>query len=604
METLLNAVNPKEILRNIPFTRKFEKEIEIHIEKELPYLIICRKARKKERKLIKNEASFIWATQENSIDELVRDLTKQIADDFGACILIEFWINDYNYDTFRITYPEGRAPATANALEEGLKHYKNHFPHLKILREPTDKRCPEDLNEFLDKYECKKAGILKIGLEIPSFFIDPKSKKPLPVFFRKFRHQFSNILKKGIYEFIRVQTKISLNDYRLLGRKILNDAVWEVDQALTDIERQFEFLLLIAPSNSDESWKEFEEAGYNKNPTFHYRLLPIDPDELKNKLYSIDIDKVDDPSIAFIFREKREELDTLITMLNERNSKDFLYSSMRLFKDIDHDLLETARTILSVCKNGHHKEDDYVNEDDFREEALKELRFYRSQNQMFNPTVETRDDMVGIMVSKGQLYIGKNFLTSSRRVYPLLQHEVGTHMVTYFNGSQQPLQMMRTGLAGYDELQEGIAVLSEYLVGGLTTNRLRILAARVTATQDMIDGGEFKDIYHQLTEEHGLSKSTAYELVTRIFQSGGYTKDIIYLRGLMKLMEYLENGGNTDILFLGKIADKHVNVVGELLDRRILTPAILQPRFMQDNTCLERLEQIKRGMSLTKLIDN
>ena len=32
-----------------------------------------------------------------------------------------------------------------------------------------------------------------------------------------------------------------------------------------------------------------------------------------------------------------------------------------------------------------------------------------------------------------------------------------------------------TGLTGYDTLQEGLAVLSEYLVGGLSRPRLRLL---------------------------------------------------------------------------------------------------------------------------------
>ena len=39
----------------------------------------------------------------------------------------------------------------------------------------------------------------------------------------------------------------------------------------------------------------------------------------------------------------------------------------------------------------------------------------------------------------------------------------------------------RSGLAGHEETQEGLAVLAEYLVGGLTASRLRQLAARVVA---------------------------------------------------------------------------------------------------------------------------
>ncbi len=40
---------------------------------------------------------------------------------------------------------------------------------------------------------------------------------------------------------------------------------------------------------------------------------------------------------------------------------------------------------------------------------------------------------------------------------------------------------MAIGLAGYEETQEGLAVLAEFLVGGLSPHRLRQLAVRVVA---------------------------------------------------------------------------------------------------------------------------
>ena len=53
--------------------------------------------------------------------------------------------------------------------------------------------------------------------------------------------------------------------------------------------------------------------------------------------------------------------------------------------------------------------------------------------------------------------------------------------------SARPISMVRrrgcgmfcSGLAGYEGMQEGLAVLAEYLVGGMTAARLRLIAARV-----------------------------------------------------------------------------------------------------------------------------
>ena len=59
-----------------------------------------------------------------------------------------------------------------------------------------------------------------------------------------------------------------------------------------------------------------------------------------------------------------------------------------------------------------------------------------------------------------------------QEVGALLQHEVGTHLVTHVNGSAQPIKVLGTGFAGYDETQEGLAVLAEIACGGLTAFRL------------------------------------------------------------------------------------------------------------------------------------
>ena len=92
-------------------------------------------------------------------------------------------------------------------------------------------------------------------------------------------------------------------------------------------------------------------------------------------------------------------------------------------------------------------------------------------------SVEVRDDVSELMVSFGRLLIPESAAFRADRVEPLLHHEVGTHVVTFQNGARQPLTLLTIGLPGYDETQEGLAVLAEYLTGGLDPRRLRVLAA-------------------------------------------------------------------------------------------------------------------------------
>ncbi len=76
-------------------------------------------------------------------------------------------------------------------------------------------------------------------------------------------------------------------------------------------------------------------------------------------------------------------------------------------------------------------------------------------------------------------------------------------------------------------------MLAEYLVGGLSRPRLRLLAARVLATRHMIDGATFVDTFRELDGLYGFDRRTAFTIAMRIYRGGGLTKDAVYLRGLV-----------------------------------------------------------------------
>jgi uncharacterized protein (TIGR02421 family) len=180
---------------------------------------------------------------------------------------------------------------------------------------------------------------------------------------------------------------------------------------------------------------------------------------------------------------------------------------------------------------------------------------------------------------------------------------VGTHVVTWYNGLAQPLGQLATGLAGYEELQEGLAVLAEHLAGGLSSARLRTLAGRVVAVHHVAHGASFVESYRDLTATHGFSDHQAFSLCLRAHRSGGLTKDAIYLRGLVRLLEYLQHDGDLDPLFLGKVALHHLPALRELRWREYLRPAPLEPRHLGSPHARERLLRIRGGLSLADLIN-
>jgi uncharacterized protein (TIGR02421 family) len=289
-------------------------------------------------------------------------------------------------------------------------------------------------------------------------------------------------------------------------------------------------------------------------------------------------------------------------MLSERGTRNFMYSSIRLYDSVDPNLLKQAKEILIRFPSKKGKTMEWADCHELAQKAREEIEWYKQLYSDFNSTVTIKHDIIGIMVSKGQVLIGKSFKVPRNRVQPLIHHEVGTHVLTYYNGKAQPLKQLYTGFADYDELQEGLAVLSEYLTGGLTRGRLRLLAARVVAGHCLTEGADFCGTFHELHDEYGFDLGTAFDVAARIHQGGGSTKDIIYLRGLIKVLDYLKKGGKLEPLFVGKIALKHVPLMEELHLRRILKPIPVYPRYLQDEEAIHRLNKVKKGISVYDLL--
>jgi uncharacterized protein (TIGR02421 family) len=263
--------------------------------------------------------------------------------------------------------------------------------------------------------------------------------------------------------------------------------VHDVDARLTEIERGLNLLLNVTPVNSAEAWADFERSDFQTAPTLRLRPLEFEPDLVRRDLYNLPIEDVSDPALHTLFRAKRDEIARQITALEDRDTSRFVYGSLQLYGGIAEPLAHTAEELLKTVPPQAPSAPS-VTAGAFADAAREELDRYRSRYPDFPSHVEVREDVSELMVSFGRLLIPANAAFRPERVEPLLHHEIGTHVVTYQNGARQPLTLLTIGLPGYDETQEGLAVLAEYLTGGLDPRRLRVLAARVVAIGKMLEG--------------------------------------------------------------------------------------------------------------------
>ncbi len=377
----------------------------------------------------------------------------------------------------------------------------------------------------------------------------------------------------------------------------------EIDHALTEIERGISLLLNITPVNAAEAWVDFERGGFAGEPALQSRPLKFEPDLIKRRLYNLEIERVEDPALENLFLAKRDEIMRQITLLEDRDTSRFMYESLQLFGEVGEELVADAIELLETIPI-KAPQDNFVTASAFAEAAQRELDSYRDRYPGFSAELEVRSDLSDLMVSHGRFLVPASAVFRSKRVDALIQHEVGTHVVTFENGRAQPLKLLTVGLPGYDETQEGLALLAEFVSGGLDPLRLRLLAARVVAVDRLIHGADFQEIFKVLREDHTLAPKTAWGVTARVARNGGLTKDVIYLRGISRVLEFVSERKTIEPLLVGKLSLDNLPLVEELIEREVLRPPWIQPRWTEGHSAKQRLGRAYAGMRVRDLIEN
>jgi uncharacterized protein (TIGR02421 family) len=597
----------------------------VAIDRQLPFLVVYRQpvrvADEGTAKFATSEASYLVAPGQKKhqagVTRLVRAIAEVMVEEFGSFLVLEIWsgppvATDFALSTadlrprFRFVSQRGASRASvAEAFEGALGRVRIDRLRSEVVTTTSTRCCPRGMAPVLQPADAAEIGCQVYGLELSPVYRDPDSGEIFPRVLRLLRRSVTVALRRALFDFARNQTTHRPRHFHALGRRSVVKAVWEVDRILAEVSDSFDFLLQVTPVNGAQAWGEFKRKKLDRAPAFLYRPMLDEPVVLKRTLYRAPVERIEDPALAMIFREKIDEIDRQITMLQDRNTNRFLPGSMQLYGPVEDDLHSLAANLLEVIPPRSREATDGgpLGSAEFARRAEEEIAFFRRSLPEIGAKVEIRPDITGLMVSRGNLLISAESRIPASRVEALIQHEVGTHVLTYHNGKAQPLRHLYTGLAGYDALQEGLAVLSEYLVGGLSRPRLRLLAGRVVAAAHMIDGASFVETFRALDRNHGFSQRTAFVITMRTYRGGGLTKDVVYLRGLQQILDYLANGGRLRPLFVGKIGAQHIPVIRELQWRGVLKAPPLIPRYMDSPEALERLERVRGGLAVAELCE-
>jgi uncharacterized protein (TIGR02421 family) len=472
----------------------------------------------------------------------------------GGQIDIERWgnvVNQFEKQLNKIELPNLNVRAATDEIFQGrgylITHINAHFDNTLVL--PT---------------------------EVKKVFMDETSGEVYPLVLEELKAGFKNALSETAAFFVRKYGKRKKTQKADILSSTISQEVLCVDKKLFALCKSIETLNFINPINLIAQRNKFLKNSAI-SPNFNYKQLNIDPYKFREQLYKLPVGEVNDADIQQLYRHVIDNLASKIDLLTTIGTDDFIYNSLKYYGEPSTNDIANARFIL-------HLNDDELDQDEERLNADEAISYFKAQAQEWklNCKVEKSSKLVSkAMVNneKALLLINKEASFSRKEIHAFAYHELGIHMLTTINAKKHPLKVFSLGLTGNTHTQEGIALYSEYCSGSLTIKRLKTIALRVIAVQYMLIHGDFAKTYHALMNEFNLDENAAFTLTTRVYRSGGFTKDYLYLKGFRDILS-LAKQGSIDNLLVGKTGLLDFNIVSELVERDM----IVKPKPLFDLT--------------------
>lgn len=535
--------------------------------------------------------------------KVVHALIQKLEDLYGSCIVYD--LHSYNYQRWDRNVPLfniGTERIDDSKYEKFIENWVAELSAISL----TGVENQTAINDVffgrgynLEFITQNFSNTLVLATEVKKVYSNELTGEDYPKLIRELQQKLKRAILNNAQYFSEENTNWrSKNSVHLLDKKT-DPAIVSVDKKLFKLLKGFELLAYVNPINTNSEQKRFIKNKYAQPPKFKYAPIKINPFELKQQLSTLRTQDISDVSIRQLYESVINSYFDKIDLLSALGTKKFLYNSLRYFGRPSKKDLNNAQYILHLPSiPSEPKRVPFLSMDD----AIGRFR-----NALDEYGIDCKIELskrvisqVMVLNSKKTILIRPDAKFTRKEANALIEHEIGVHMVTTQNSSDEKLNIFNLGLPMNTMTQEGLAILSEYLSGNITLKRLKKIALRVVITDMMCSGADFIECFNFLVNLHGVSTNDAYIIVTRIFRGGGFTKDYLYLSGFEKILKLWKADVNLSPLLVGKTSMDFYNTINEMIEREIIakpkhiTKSFEQPIDYQNN---EIYEYIISGLS-------
>ncbi len=419
---------------------------------------------------------------------------------------------------------------------------------------------------------------LVLATEISKIYCDEETGEVYPQLIKSIQTKLKKAILNNANFFVNELTNWKYDHKNMLLDNSIPRNLQTIDNQLFKLLKDFELLTYVNPINVESEKERFFRSKFTVNPRFAYKPIEINPYELKRKLHLIDTAKIEDISIRQLYESVITASIDRINLLASLGTEKFFYNSLRYFGRPDNNDIRNAEYVLLLPD----LKDDDEKLQPYGTDKAKEIFGETFKKYGFKGKIKVdTNGIASVMVlnSSKTVVLKEGSKFSENELLYLAEHEIGVHMLTTMNAAQNKLKIFSIGLPVNTQTGEGMAVLSEYLSGNFSMQRLRKLALRVVAVDLMCNGADFKSCFSTIVNQYKVDKEAAYKIVTRVYRGGGFTKDYLYLNGFSKLLKFWQNGNDLRPLLVGKTSISFYNTIVEMIDRNIVE----KPRFITES---------------------
>lgn len=374
------------------------------------------------------------------------------------------------------------------------------------------------------------------------------------------------------------------------------DQVKETNDKLIPIAKGIKILSAISwPLSAERDFISSWERGEIKLPKITYLKRDFSPeikalDGLLKNLTAVH-------PVEVFMKKTIESYRDAARMLQAIGTQSFTKLSIEIFGKSSDFISGQKATNLQVAKRflRHERRFDhpYLREDEGTVQADHIAQFLRrkiaSAFRELGPKVEISSTLAAKATANAQVVrLREGSSYSAYDGQQLLVHEVLTHSLTALNGQQQKtLSILGLSAPRTVKTQEGLATYSEVITRSIDLKRLLRIALRIIAIENALNGADFVDTFRFFLE-NGQPPKESFWSAARIFRGGFpdknivFTKDIVYLDGLMKvhaLFRWVFINQRLDLLhllFCGRLTVDDLFLLEESYKAGVIDP----PKFL------------------------